>query len=169
MSKKLEIVKRYLPYIAIIVTLMIADQISKNLMISYLKQQIGYSKEITPFLNMVYSWNYGISFGLMSDYYQYSNYAFLILNSGIITYLCSLLCNETSSIAKISLSFIIGGALGNLADRFIKGAVFDFIYFYYEDYSFAAFNLADSFITMGGTLFFCHYLYNYSKKEQVTK
>ena len=44
---------------------------------------------------------------------------------------------------------IIAGAIGNLIDRFLHGYVIDYVLFYTETWSFAVFNLADSFITLG--------------------
>ena len=64
------------------------------------------------------------------------------------------------------LGFIIGGALGNLIDRIIRGAVFDFIYFNYQEFSFPAFNFADSFITIGAAMFIYDYLFNKNKNRK---
>lgn len=48
-----------------------------------------------------------------------------------------------------SLSFIIGGAIGNIIDRIYQGFVVDFLDFYIKDYHWPTFNIADSFITIG--------------------
>ena len=48
-----------------------------------------------------------------------------------------------------ALAFILGGAIGNLIDRIIYGEVVDFLDVYWSDYHWPAFNLADSFITIG--------------------
>jgi signal peptidase II len=48
-----------------------------------------------------------------------------------------------------ALAFILGGAIGNLIDRIVYGEVIDFLDFYWGDYHWPAFNLADSFITIG--------------------
>lgn len=53
----------------------------------------------------------------------------------------------------IALSFILGGALGNLWDRLYHGYVVDFILVYYKDWQWPAFNVADSAITIGACLF----------------
>ena len=49
-------------------------------------------------------------------------------------------------------AFIIGGAIGNVIDRLVYGHVIDFIQFYYKVWYYPAFNLADSFISMGAAL-----------------
>ncbi|KAJ6644825.1 UDP-N-acetylmuramoylalanine--D-glutamate ligase, partial [Pseudolycoriella hygida] len=105
--------------------------------------------QVTSFLDIVYSWNYGISFGLFRNYYQYSNMLFMVLNSAIIAYLWGILMRATSILGFVGYSFVVGGAVGNLIDRFINGAVFDFIYLHYKEMGFPVFNLADSFISLG--------------------
>ena len=57
--------------------------------------------------------------------------------------------NEWSKIEEIGILLIIGGAIGNFIDRVTLGSVTDFILVYYNDFYFPAFNLADSFITVG--------------------
>lgn len=155
--------KNLIYYFIAVLSLIIIDQGSKSFLISYLKTQPNYIFELLPILDFVYAWNHGISFGLFREYYQYSNIAFLILNSIIITYLCYLILNTQACLARLGLIFIIGGALGNLIDRVRNGAVFDFIYLHYQDLAFPAFNMADSFITIGACFFIYDYLF-YSKK-----
>ena len=160
MSKKSLVV-----YTFLILFLIVADQGSKTFLISYLKTQAAYSKSALPFLDIVYAWNYGISFGLFGQHYQYSNHIFLVLNSIIIIYLFSLFYKSQDIAAQVGFMFIIGGALGNLIDRLVRGAVFDFIYFHYSNYSFPAFNLADSFISIGAVFF----VYSYIKELDNSK
>jgi signal peptidase II len=54
----------------------------------------------------------------------------------------------------LALAFILGGAIGNLCDRSYYGFVIDFIYVHYEAYYWPAFNVADSFISIGVALIF---------------
>ena len=144
------------------IILVLLDQLSKGFLITYLKSTPNYVLEVLPCLDFVYAWNYGISFGLFRQYSHYSNYVFLFINSIIVVYLADFI-NKTHSItAQVGLTFIIGGAMGNILDRLFQGAVFDFIYFHYYDYSFPAFNLADSFITIGAIL----YIYQYCFKSK---
>ncbi len=158
--------KKFISYSLTVLILITLDQISKTYLISYLKTQPRFILEVLPFLDLVYAWNYGISFGLFKQYYQYSNYALLILNSFIVIYLINLLLKSESTLSLYGLAFIIGGALGNLIDRIIRGAVFDFIYFNYQEFSFPAFNFADSFITIGAAMFIYDYLFNKNKNRK---
>lgn len=143
----------------IVFLLIIIDQFSKQFAINSLQEQPNYIYNFAPFLSFVYSWNYGISFGWFSEYYEYSNYAFLVINSFIILYMIYIVYKSETKIVQISICLVIGGALGNLIDRVIKGAVFDFIYFHYNQFSFPAFNMADSFITIGAVIFAYGYIF----------
>ena len=147
-----EIKKKYLVIFhstILMVKLVAIDQISKWYIANLLKQKPGYIDRMTDFFDLVYSWNYGISFGLFTEYYQYSNRIFLGLNLCITGFLWYMLATCNSFRSFLGYSFIVGGAIGNLVDRVFKGAVFDFLSFHYNNYYFAAFNLADSFIFIG--------------------
>lgn len=154
--------------LSIVLKLVIIDQFSKWWFISSLRYRDGMTLEVTSFLDMVYTWNYGISFGLLRDYYQYSNSLFIVINTIITAYLWYVLLHSKTMSSFVGYSFVIGGAIGNLIDRFINGAVFDFIYFHYKDIGFPVFNLADSFISLG-VLFLIHDYYKLKKTVEVEK
>jgi signal peptidase II len=142
-----------------ILALVLIDQTLKTFLIGYLKTKPGYLIELLPFLDIVYAWNYGISFGLFREYYQYSNYIFLGLNIIITLWLCYTLRNSATILSRSGLILIIGGALGNLIDRGIRGAVFDFILVHYRGFEFPVFNFADSAITIGAIIFAYDYFF----------
>jgi len=158
--------KKISGYLSSLLILVLFDQLSKTYLISYLKTEPNFILEILPFLDFVYAWNYGISFGLFKQYYQYSNYVLLVLNSFIVMYLINMLVKSESKLSIYGLNLIISGAIGNLVDRIIRGAVFDFIYFNYQDFSFPAFNLADSFISIGAALFIYDYFFKKKSLDQ---
>lgn len=145
-------------YLAYISLLIILDQATKTFLIYYLKTQPNYIYPLLTSLDIIYTWNYGISFGLFREYYQYSNLAFFVINNIIITYLSLLLKHSQTKLAIYGLILTISGAIGNLIDRAIRGAVFDFIFLYYKDLSFPTFNFADSFITIGAMLLILDYI-----------
>ncbi|MGC0371607.1 MAG: hypothetical protein DGJ47_000298 [Rickettsiaceae bacterium] len=146
----------------LLVLLVILDQLSKQLLISTINSS-GQEVEILPFFKLISAWNYGISFGLFSEYQTYSNMAFLIINTSIIFYLfCCYVCTSSKYVI-ISLAIIIAGAIGNLIDRIFRGAVFDFLYFYYESYSFPAFNIADMCISVGVFMYIYYVIYEDTK------
>lgn len=146
--------------------LVLIDQALKTFLIGYLKTKPGYLIELLPFLDIVYAWNYGISFGLFREYYQYSNYIFMGLNTIIVLWLCHTLRNSTTMLSRLGLILIIGGAVGNLIDRGIRGAVFDFILVHYQEFEFPVFNFADSAITIGAIIFAYDYFF---KKDCATE
>ncbi len=107
--------------------------------------------EITSFFNLVQVLNNGVSFGMFSEL-DNARIFIIILNILIIIALIVWLFRNKYQYLMISLSFIIGGALGNLADRIINGAVADFLDFHMYNYHWPAFNLADSFVFIGVTM-----------------
>lgn len=100
------------------------------------------------FLNLTLNWNTGIAFGLLSSnanlFYHFVSALILL----IIIYLIYLMVVSDNS-GKIIVSFIIGGAVGNLYDRLTYFAVPDFIDFHIENYHWFTFNFADIFISLG--------------------
>lgn len=143
--------------IIVIAVLVLIDQVSKALFIQYLTTQPEYMIRLTSFLDIIYAWNYGISFGLFSQYAQYSNAVFLVFNSLVVLYLWYIYIVDATN-PKLFL-LIIGGGIGNLTDRVVRGAVFDFIDFHYGQYHFPAFNVADSLISIGIFLFILEFLF----------
>lgn len=104
------------------------------------------SLDITSFFSLTMVWNHGISFGLFQSDTPY----FLIGLALLITAIFAVwLWRATAWTQAIALSMVIGGALGNVIDRFHFGAVADFFYFHIHGWHYPAFNMADSFITIG--------------------
>jgi signal peptidase II len=135
---------------AVIIKLILADQVLKWWILSYLPTVPGRVWKVSSFFDIVYVWNHGISFGILSDYYQYCNYAFVVINFFIVGWLIFQLLKQSTISAFYGYCMVIGGALGNLADRIFKGAVFDFISLHYGDvFWFPVFNLADALISLG--------------------
>ncbi len=103
-------------------------------------------------LDIVYVRNRGFIFGILSS----SNNKMLLLFISFISILTImfligylLIRGRSDIFYSICLSFIIGGAIGNIWDRITKGYVIDFIDVYIKDCHWPAFNIADSFITIG--------------------
>ncbi len=140
--------------------ILIIDQYSKYIVsqnIGILSQNI----ELFPFLNLVYVTNKGISFGILSelDISFYLGILSLIISLFIILWILKL--NKKREV--VSLSMILGGALGNGIDRVFNSYVIDFIDFHIEEWHWPAFNFADSFITVGAIIFIFSNFFNSSK------
>jgi signal peptidase II len=110
---------------------------------------------IEGFFNLTYIRNTGAAFGIFAGSHAAFRQPFLILFSilaiGFILVMLRRLPEGERSLL-VALSFILGGAVGNLIDRFLYGEVIDFLDFYWSRFHWPAFNLADSFITVGVTL-----------------
>lgn len=106
---------------------------------------------ILPFLDFVLTWNKGVGFGLFKAHSTWGTLALITLALGISIGLGAWIWRTTDKLLLVSLSMIIGGAIGNIIDRLRFGAVLDFIYVhvYIFNYHFPAFNVADSAITVG--------------------
>ena len=107
---------------------------------------------IDGLFSLTYVRNTGAAFGIFAGSHEAFRLSFLVLVSVlaigfIIVMLRRLREQETGLIT--ALAFILGGAIGNLIDRVLHGEVIDFLDFYWSNYHWPAFNLADSFITVG--------------------
>lgn len=124
--------------------------------------------EVTPFFNWVMVWNKGISFGMLQTDSQMEVWlmiGFAALISSV--FLVWMLKAETNFLI-FSLSLVIGGALGNIIDRFRFGAVIDFLEFHIDKYTWPAFNFADSCITLGIAFILIDGVFLEPKRKKVT-
>jgi len=108
---------------------------------------------LTPFFDLVLTWNTGISYGLLRQQGPFGQWALLALKAIAVILLWIWLSRVTSRLTALSLGLIIGGAVGNAIDRFAYGAVADFALFHLSTASFSfnwyVFNLADVAIVAG--------------------
>jgi signal peptidase II len=131
--------------------ILIADQLTK-----FIVDQTMPLHHSIPIIDDLFSLTYirntGAAFGILSGSAAAFRLPFLLLFSTvaivfIIMMLRRLPDRETGLIT--ALAFILGGAIGNLIDRIAYGEVIDFLDFYWSRFHWPAFNLADSFITIG--------------------
>lgn len=161
--------RSYILCVCTIVICIVLDQITKSSVLSYLKEQPGMVHDLLSWLKLVHHWNYGISYSLFSNFMHNSNRIFAILNSIIVVILLYITYKESDISKKIVLSLIIGGAIGNIYDRIVRGAVFDFIYLHYGEYDFAVFNIADMCISVGAVaLILLHQLDAYYIRKEAS-
>jgi signal peptidase II len=107
---------------------------------------------IENFFSLTYVRNTGAAFGILADSHELFRLTFLIAFSlAAIGFILVMLRRlpENEKALTVALAFILGGAVGNLIDRLIYGEVIDFLDFYWSGYHWPAFNVADSFITIG--------------------
>jgi signal peptidase II len=129
------------------VVALLLDQISKTVALAAGSADPTWAVPVAPFFNLVLVRNDGVSFGLLGGHVPWwvlSLFALLV-----IAYLLWWLWRETSSVTSAGLGLIIGGAVGNVLDRYRHGAVTDFLDFHAFGWHWPAFNLADVAIFSG--------------------
>ena len=108
--------------------------------------------EINKYLNFSPVWNKGISFGMFSNI-ENINFFMIFVTLVIILILFFWFFKTIILYQKVALIFIISGAIGNLIDRFTYKAVIDFIDFHINNAHWPAFNLSDTYITIGAFIY----------------
>lgn len=140
-----------LRYLAIATLTLLLDQLSKWSALSNL--QLGVPEPVLPFLNWLLLFNPGAAFSFLAQGSGWQRWFFTILGILASVYIIYLLRKSLEDkLLCVSLSLILGGALGNVIDRIMYGAVVDFIDFYYANWHWPAFNVADSAICVGAAL-----------------
>lgn len=104
---------------------------------------------VAPFFSLVERYNTGISFSMFATDHDVGPWIFAALAAAIALGLLVWLSQTAERLPAIGLALVIGGAIGNVIDRVRIGAVLDFLLFYWRDWAWPAFNLADSAITVG--------------------
>jgi len=123
------------------------DQASKSVIV----HEFAYG-EVLPVnarFNLVHIGNTGAAFSLLAGASGWQRYAFIVLALGVSAWLSWMLRSAVPPLAKLGYSLILGGALGNAADRVVRGMVVDFLDFHWGTVHWPAFNTADVAISMG--------------------
>lgn len=127
------------------------DQISKQAVLAAFV--LGESREVTSFFNLVLVYNRGAAFSFLAEAGGWQKWFFLALALGISAWIVGMIKRHSGEkLLCMALSLILGGALGNVIDRVIYGAVVDFLDFHAAGWHWPAFNVADSAITLGAAL-----------------
>lgn len=104
---------------------------------------------VLPFFNLVMVWNKGISFGLFNQESEWGPLILIAVSLIITAGFTVWLFKSDMRWQNIAIMMVIGGALGNVIDRFRFGAVIDFLDFHIADLHWPAFNVSDSSIVIG--------------------
>ncbi|HEX8978294.1 MAG TPA: signal peptidase II [Parasulfuritortus sp.] len=108
---------------------------------------------LTPFFSLVYWQNTGAAFSLFADQPGWQRGFFIFVALAAVAVILYLLRRTRGrALFCAALAMILGGALGNVIDRFAYGHVVDFLLFHWQDWFYPAFNVADSGITVGAAL-----------------
>ena len=145
---KLNYKKKVLFEIFFVFLIFAIDRASKSIILHLSKITGEFQISLTSYLNLSLIWNRGIAFGFFSfeTNLYYNLISFLI---GAIILLIIIISKKSKGVEKISFLMIIGGALGNLFDRFYYKSVIDFIDFSFQNFHWFIFNVSDIFISLG--------------------
>tara|TARA_Y100000022_G_scaffold148719_1_gene130451 strand:- start:111 stop:593 length:483 start_codon:yes stop_codon:yes gene_type:complete len=140
------------------------DRISKIYVIYLDGKQLNSEIFKSKFINIQLIWNEGIAFGLFAFD---DNFFYNLITGFIILVILTLLyfITKTRGFEKYSFLIILGGACGNVFDRFFYSAVPDFIDIHYQNFHWFIFNVADIFITLGVVLLIYIELFINNKKN----
>ena len=145
----------YIILLVISAALVVIDQISKYLVVLYLPKDAQI--KVIPYLfNFTYVENKGAAWGMMAN----SRWIFIIISAVAVVALAVLLLYfaKSKKFFVASLVLIFAGGIGNMIDRIANGYVVDFIQFAFWQ-SFPVFNVADSYVTIGGFMLIIYVLF----------
>jgi signal peptidase II len=137
--------------LVIAVVVILLDQVTKWIALDGLnlgENPIG----VTSFFNLVLVWNRGVSFGMFNNAGAAGPWILSGLAIAVVFGLLYWLRQAEAWLTVTALGLVIGGALGNVIDRFRFGAVVDFLDFHIAGYHWPAFNVADAAICVGAVL-----------------
>ena len=138
-------------WFALAAAVVLADQLTKAMVLSHFV--LGERLEVTGFFNMVLVYNKGAAFSFLSDAAGWQTPALIVFALVAIGIVGSFIVRSPGRrLLCTGLALILGGALGNLIDRFRFGSVVDFLDFHAQGWHWPAFNAADSAITLGAAL-----------------
>ncbi len=152
---------KYIVAVIVIPVVFILDQITKKWAISALKGKPAIDV-IKGYFDFRYVENPGAAWGIFGSMDDSVRKPFFVIVSIIailfIIYFFIKIKKE-QRVLSVAISLILGGAFGNFYDRVVNSYVVDFIHWFYKDYHWPTFNIADSAITCGVILMIIHMLF----------
>lgn len=142
-------------WLVVALLIVLLDQISKGFAELWLLQ--GHPYPVIPSFNFTLWYNTGAAFSLLSEAGGWQRWFFVVVTIVVCAIIWSLLKQlkqeePGAMMSAIGMMLIMGGALGNLVDRLFRGAVVDFLDFYYRTYHWPTFNIADIAIACGALI-----------------
>ena len=132
--------------------IIVLDQLTKVVMSNWL--ELYQTVAVMPYFNFTLAHNSGAAFSFLAGAGGWQRWFFimlaLVVSAVLVVWLSRL--KAAAKMEAIAISLIIGGAIGNVLDRFLHGYVIDFIDVYVGSYHWPAFNIADAAICIGAIL-----------------
>ena len=135
---------------SLIAAAVVADQLTKTAALSLLSQ--GTAVPVLPGLNLSLGFNTGASFGMMGGFMAGKPLLMAALTGALTIAFAVMAFRAQPALERAGFALVVGGALGNIIDRLRQGAVTDFLDFYWRDWHWPTFNVADIAITLGTVL-----------------
>jgi signal peptidase II len=151
--------------ICLIAATVVADQLTKAAALSALSQ--GIAVPVFPGFNLTLGFNEGASFGMMGGVMAGKPLLMAALTGALTLAFAVMAFRAQHPLERIGYGLVVGGALGNIIDRLRQGAVTDFLDFYWRDWHWPTFNVADIAITLGAVLILAASLPLRRRKEHV--
>ncbi len=136
--------------ISVIAAAVVADQLTKATALSLLSQ--GTAVPVLPGFNLALGFNDGASFGMMSGLMAGKPLLMAALTGALTVAFAVMAFRAQHPLERAGFAMVVGGAVGNIIDRVRQGAVTDFLDFYWRDWHWPTFNVADIAITLGAVL-----------------
>lgn len=142
-------------WLGISIIIILFDQLTKIAMVKLFAH--GESYQLTSFFNLLLAYNPGSAFSFLANASGWQRYFFTVIGIGASLFIIYQLKRHAGQrLFCWALSFILGGAIGNVIDRIVYGHVVDFLDFYIPGSNlphWPTFNIADSAIFIGAGLF----------------
>ena len=153
--------------LAIAAMIFVVDQLVKRWVVIDLGlRRRGDQIEVLPFFNLTRENNYGVSLGMFAANSMEMRWALVALTGAIALFVLVWMLREKATSDILALSLILGGALGNIRDRFHHGYVIDYADLHFGDFRpFLIFNVADAAITIGVVIILARTLLSRDKPE----
>lgn len=139
-------------FLLISLLVLVVDQISKWWILQHFREHEVLV--VWPVFNLTLAFNKGAAFSFLADAGGWQHYLFVglavVVSLILVIWLWRL--PKGRLLEAWGLALILGGALGNLVDRLLRGQVVDFLQWHWQEHYFPSFNLADSAITLGVVL-----------------
>ena len=148
-------------WIVMIVLLVVFDQLSKQYVRDNL-QLFQQNTVINDFFHITHVENTGAAFGMLKNARLFL-ISLTIIAAAVLIYI---MITNRSKLMRLSISFILAGAFGNLIDRVFRGTVTDFLDFdvwIWKDYP--VFNIADVCVNIGAGLLFIYLIFIYKEPK----